>query len=111
MQMVTAAGQRRDPPQVLTAPPVTDSPTVLRILLGAQLRRFREAKRVSLEEAGNVIRASPSKISRLESGRVGFKDRDIVDLLTYYGVTDDKVRDAMQSLAGRANSPGWWRNY
>src|SRR5215472_11704160 len=111
MQMVTAAGPRRDPAQSLIAPPGTDSPTALRILLGAQLRRLREAKRVSLEEAGHVIRASHSKISRLESGRVGFKDRDIVDLLTYYGVTDEKVREELRSRAARANSPGWWHEY
>jgi len=92
-------------------PPGTGSPTVLRILLGAQLRSLREAKRLSLEEAGNVIRASHSKISRLETGRVGFKDRDIVDLLTYYGVTDEKQRQELRELAVRANSPGWWHDY
>jgi transcriptional regulator with XRE-family HTH domain len=84
---------------------------VLRILLGAQLRRLREAKRISLEEAGNVIRASHSKISRLETGRVGFKDRDVADLLTFYGVTDEKEREALRALASRANSPGWWNDY
>jgi transcriptional regulator with XRE-family HTH domain len=84
---------------------------VLRILLGAQLRRLREAKRISLEEAGNVIRASHSKISRLETGRVGFKDRDVADLLTFYGVTDEKEREALRALASRANSPGWWHDY
>lgn len=86
-------------------------PTVLRILLGAQLRRLREANRISLEEAGNVIRASHSKISRLETGRVGFKDRDIVDLLTFYGVTDADEREAVRQLVRRANTPGWWHDY
>lgn len=109
--MVTTAGPCREPVQSFVAPPGTDSPTALRIVLGAQLRRLREAKRVSLEEAGNVIRASHSKISRLESGRVGFKDRDVADLLTYYGVTDEKVREALRSKAVRASSPGWWRDY
>ncbi len=86
-------------------------PTVLRILLGAQLRRLREAKRITLEDAGRVIRASHSKISRLETGRVGFKDRDISDLLTLYGVTDEAERTALRSLAQRANAPGWWHDY
>lgn len=111
MQMVTAAGSRPDAVQSLIAPSDTGSPAALRILLGAQLRRLRQAKRVSLEEAGNVIRASHSKISRLESGRVAFKDRDIVDLLTYYGVTDENVREELRSRAVRANSPGWWHEY
>jgi len=108
--MVTTAGPVAGPVQSLP-PPGSGSPTVLRILLGAQLRRLREAKRLSLEEAGNVIRASHSKISRLETGRVGFKDRDIVDLLTFYGVTDEKPRQELRELAVRANSPGWWHDY
>ena len=109
--MVTTAGPPGGPVQSMLAPSGTGSPTALRILLGAQLRRLREAKRVSLEEAGNVIRASHSKISRLETGRVGFKDRDVADLLTYYGVTDEKDREAIRSLAARANSLGWWHDY
>ena len=108
--MVTAAGPVTGPVQS-PPPPGNTSPTVLRILLGAQLRRLREAKRLSLEEAGNVIRASHSKVSRLETGRVGFKDRDIVDLLTFYGVTDEKWRQELRELATRANSPGWWHDY
>jgi hypothetical protein len=58
-----------------------------------------------------MIRASHSKISRLETGRVGFKDRDIADLLTLYGVTDEEERDALRALARRANAPGWWHDY
>jgi transcriptional regulator with XRE-family HTH domain len=92
-------------------PTAAGSPTVLRILLGAYLRRLREARRISLEEAGNLIRASHSKISRLESGRVGFKDRDVVDLLAFYGVTDKSEHQALRELAIRASSPGWWRDY
>jgi transcriptional regulator with XRE-family HTH domain len=92
-------------------PPVTDSPIALRFVVGAQLRRLREAKGFSLEEAGMVIRASYSKISRLETGRVRIKDRDIADLLTFYGVTDETERELLRSLADRSNTPGWWRDY
>lgn len=95
----------------LSAPPGGGGPTVLRILLGAQLRRLREARRVTLGEAGEVIRASHSKISRLETGRVSFKDRDIADLLTFYGVTDEEERESLRALARRANAPGWWHDY
>jgi hypothetical protein len=86
-------------------------PTVLRILLGSQLRRLREAKGVSRETAGWEIRASESKISRMELGRVGFKERDVADLLTLYGVTDVEERTALLALARQANSPGWWHRY
>ncbi|MQA84178.1 MAG: helix-turn-helix domain-containing protein [Streptosporangiales bacterium] len=86
-------------------------PTVLRILLGSQLRRLREAAGISRDDAGYTIRASGSKISRLELGRVGFKERDVADLLSLYGVEDDQERVALLSLARQANQPGWWHTY
>ena len=85
--------------------------TVRRILLGSQLRRLREAKGVTRQEAGYVIRASESKISRLELGRVSFKERDVEDLLTLYGVDDEDERQALLQLAREANTPGWWHRY
>ncbi|WP_425271484.1 helix-turn-helix domain-containing protein [Micromonospora inaquosa] len=89
----------------------TSGPTVLRMLLGAQLRRLRESSGVTREGAGWEIRSSESKISRMELGRVGFKERDVADLLTLYGVTDEHERDALLKLARDANSPGWWHRY
>ncbi|NBE83192.1 helix-turn-helix domain-containing protein [Micromonospora sp. NEAU-HG-1] len=86
-------------------------PTVLRMLLGAQLRRLRESVGVTREGAGWEIRASESKISRMELGRVGFKERDVADLLSLYGVTDSEEREALLKLARDANSPGWWHRY
>jgi hypothetical protein len=86
-------------------------PTVLRILLGSQLRRLREGKGIAREDAGYTIRASGSKISRMELGRVSFKERDVIDLLSLYGVTDDGERAALVDLARQANSPGWWHKY
>lgn len=86
-------------------------PTVLRMMLGAQLRRLRETCGVTREGAGWEIRASESKISRMELGRVGFKERDVADLLTLYGITDPTERDALLHLARDANSPGWWHRY
>ena len=86
-------------------------PTVLRILLGSQLRRLREARGITREDAGYAIRASGSKISRMELGRVSFKERDVVDLLEIYGVTDEAERATLVALAREANSPGWWHKY
>lgn len=86
----------------------TGGPTVLRMLLGAHLRRLREAQGVSRETAGWEIRSSESKISRMELGRVSFKERDVADLLTLYGLTDEEERKALLTLARDANTPGWW---
>jgi hypothetical protein len=82
--------------------------TVLRMLLGAQLRRLREAGGISPEQAGYEIRASRSKISRMETGRVGFKLRDVEDLLTVYGVTDGQQRSEVLALARQTSAPNWW---
>ncbi len=94
----------------MTAEP-SAGPTVLRILLGSQLRQLREDRGVTREDAGYAIRASESKISRMELGRVGFKERDVADLLSLYGVADEHERTALLSLAQEANAPGWWHRY
>src|SRR5581483_3386337 len=86
-------------------------PTVLRIVLGAQLRTLREAAGITREKAGDAIRASHAKICRMELGRVGFKERNIADLLTLYGVLDEAQRDEYLRLARQASSPGWWQQY
>jgi hypothetical protein len=86
-------------------------PTVLRILLGANLRRLRETRGITREDAGWQIRASESKISRMELGRVSFKERDVADLLTLYGLDDGSERDRLLALARDANQPGWWHHY
>jgi transcriptional regulator with XRE-family HTH domain len=86
-------------------------PTVLRIVLGTQLRRLREANGITREAAGEAIRASHAKISRLELGRVGFKQRDISDLLDLYGVTDEAVRSEFLKMAEQANARGWWHQH
>jgi transcriptional regulator with XRE-family HTH domain len=80
-------------------------------MVGVQLRRLREACGISREAAGYRIRGSESKISRLELGRVGFKQRDIEDLLTLYGVRDHAQRESLLSMAKEANTPGWWHSY
>ena len=104
---------RRDREQSLDAIPVqwSGKPTALRIALGSKLRQLREASGITREAAGYAIRGSSAKISRLELGRVGSKERDVVDLLTLYGVNDAEEREAFVALARQANSPGWWREY
>lgn len=86
-------------------------PTVLRILLGTQLRHLRELSGVTADAAGYAIRASHAKISRMEHGRVGFKERDVAELLTLYGITDQEQRGNLLALAQRANAPDWWQQY
>jgi transcriptional regulator with XRE-family HTH domain len=86
-------------------------PTVQRMLVGARLRRLRVEVGLSREEAAEAIRASEWKIHRLENGQVGFKERDIIDLLGRYGVSDPAEVADFLALAREANAPGWWQHY
>jgi transcriptional regulator with XRE-family HTH domain len=102
------------PGEKLPEPGIDDSSAggfVLRLLLGAQFRRLREAAGFTPEQAGHEIRASRSKISRMETGQVGFKARDITDLLTLYGVTDERERSRFLRLTKRSGQPDWWTEY
>lgn len=101
-----------EPDEIGRVQPVVDrGPTVLRIALGGQLRKLRESKGITREAAGDAIRGSHAKISWLELGRTGFKERDIRDLLTLYGVLDTAERESFFELARQASEPGWWHRY
>lgn len=78
----------------------------LRMVLGSRLRSLREAAGISRSDAGWAIRASESKLSRLELGRLPtIKERDLNDLLTLYGVTDEQERDDLLQTARSASEP------
>ncbi len=85
--------------------------TALRMMLGVKLRRLRESNGISRDDAGDAIRASAAKISRLELGRVGSKERDVAELLTLYGVGEGDERSALLELGRRARRPSWWQSY
>lgn len=91
-------------------PDSSAGPTVLRILLGSQLRRLRESRGITAKEAAAEIRASESKISRIELGRNAIREIDVLDLLTLYGVGREE-KEQLLGLAEQANRPGWWHRY
>jgi transcriptional regulator with XRE-family HTH domain len=100
-------GERSSSP---TSASDADAP-VLRMLLGAQLRRLRESSGVTAEEAGYAIRSSRSKISRLETGRASLKEHDVVELLKIYGVTDRESVQRLLKLTRNSNDTSWWHGY
>ena len=84
---------------------------MLRMLLGAQLRRLREGAGVTRDDAGYHIRASGSKISRMELGRVSFKERDVTDLLEFYGIDDAAEKEKLVQLTREANATPWYQKF
>jgi transcriptional regulator with XRE-family HTH domain len=86
-------------------------PTMLRLLLGSRLRHLREAKGITPHVAAGAIRATESKISRIELGRGAIRETDAEDLLDLYGVTDSAEREDLLTLAAQASRRGWWHRY
>src|SRR5262245_17147850 len=86
------------------------SPTVRRRRLAARLRELRENANLTIDEVGDKLECSASKISRIETGHVGVTPRDVRDMLEVYGVDDDE-RDALVQLAREARKKGWWHAY
>ncbi|WP_434582313.1 helix-turn-helix domain-containing protein [Carbonactinospora thermoautotrophica] len=67
---------------------MVSTPTVRRRRVGAELRRIREAAGMTLEDAAKVLECSISKISRMETGHVKARVRDIRELLDAYGLAE-----------------------
>ena len=78
--------------------------------LGAELRRLREAAGITIETVAQTLECSDSKISRIETGQVGATTRDVRDMLTLYGISDQR-RDELVKLAREAREKGWWREF
>ncbi|MEP7026503.1 MAG: helix-turn-helix transcriptional regulator [Actinomycetota bacterium] len=86
------------------------SPTVRRRRLALELRRLREAARLTCEEVAEHLECSASKISRVETGRVSVSPRDVRDMLEIYGVSGQE-RDSLVQLARDSRQKGWWHAY
>ena len=86
------------------------SPTARRRRLAAALRQMREARQLSCADAGKAVGWSESKISRIETGRVGVRQPDLERLLDLYEVSGDE-RVALLALRRQATHRGWWHSY
>ena len=86
------------------------SPTVRRRRLALELRRLREAARLTCEEVAERLECSASKISRVETGRVSVSPRDVRDMLEIYGLPEDQ-RESLVQLARDSRQKGWWHAY
>ncbi|MFE5828675.1 helix-turn-helix domain-containing protein [Streptomyces sp. NPDC056508] len=94
-------------------------PTVRRRRLGSELRRLREAKGLTLEDVEERAPAlKESKVSRVETARIGVKPGDLDALLDIYGIGTDEEdeegaakRALLHSLAKTGARRGWWQTY
>ncbi|HEX8860807.1 MAG TPA: helix-turn-helix transcriptional regulator [Actinomycetes bacterium] len=87
------------------------NPTLLRRRLAAELRRLRDAAGLGIDEVAAHLCCSPSKVSRVETGRVAAMQRDVKDMLDLYRVAGER-REALLELARQARrKEDWWDAY
>src|SRR6202046_3016429 len=71
---------------------------------------MREARQLSCADSGKAVGWSESKISRIETGRVGVRQADLERLLDLYEVSGE-ARTALLALGRQATHRGWWHSY
>jgi transcriptional regulator with XRE-family HTH domain len=90
--------------------PRGSSPTLRKRRLVSELRRLREAADLTIEDVAGRLECSASKISRIETGRVGVTPRDVRDMLSAYGA-DRSTLDELVQLARDARRRAWWDEF
>jgi transcriptional regulator with XRE-family HTH domain len=90
---------------------VEESPTLRRRQLGAELKKCREAARLTQEAVSREFEWHAAKVTRIETARVAVTPRDVKDLLTLYGVRDEDYREALMTLARQSKERTWWTDY
>lgn len=84
-------------------------PTTRRRQLGADLRRLREQKGLTLEDAGARVGISKATLSRYETKEGAVKWPAVDALCREYGASDQE-RTSLVELAKGARIQGWWHS-
>lgn len=89
-------------------------PTPDRIQLGVELRHLREATGKTIDQVSRDLSAqlgpgfSPTKLSRLETGKRPASQRDVRDLCLYYGASADEL-DRLVEMAKASRVQNRWQ--
>lgn len=89
---------------------VAHGPVVIRRRLGFVLKQLRGQRGLHLDVVARQLEISPSKLSRLETGQVEPKIRDVRDLLDIYDARGE-TREQVMQWASDAKQPGWWQPF
>ncbi|MBQ1083073.1 helix-turn-helix transcriptional regulator [Nocardiopsis sp. B62] len=88
------------------------SPTVRRRRLSDELRRRRDAARMTLDDAAPAAEMSRTTISNIESGvKKRPQVHEVKALLDAYSVTDEREREEILNLVRQSRESGWWTRY
>jgi transcriptional regulator with XRE-family HTH domain len=86
------------------------SPTVRQRELGTRLRQLRTELGLTVDDVGEKLLCSATKISRMETGARRPSLRDVRDLCGVYGV-DEPTSAELMDLTRKAREQGWWSQY
>src|SRR5215475_4495790 len=78
--------------------------------LGRELRKLREGRAWTMEDAARQLRCSPSRISRIESGEIKPRTGDVMELLVAYDTPlDGEPGRSLLALTRDLRESGWWQ--
>src|SRR5438876_11654154 len=79
--------------------------------LGRELRRLREARGLTLEQAGAAINMSGARISKVELGDIKISVGGVIELLQAYDVDldTDAAREMVSEARAMRTDVGWWQ--
>jgi transcriptional regulator with XRE-family HTH domain len=89
---------------------VIETPSVRERRLAAELRVLRTAAQLHGKDVAAALGWSPSKVSRIETGRSGVSGADLERLVQLYGVPEQQA-GLLRRLAPSARPRGWWDAY
>jgi len=87
-----------------------DAPSVRERRLARELRQLRTGEQLHAKDVAARLGWSPSKVSRIETARIGITAEDLDRLLDLYRVPDGQA-DLLRRLAPSARPRGWWDAY
>ncbi|MFI0447604.1 helix-turn-helix domain-containing protein [Actinomadura sp. 6N118] len=90
--------------------PTSRAPTVRQRRLGAALQRLRKENELSADDVGWRLGWSASKVSRIETARIGVRESDLRRLLKLYRATEH-MRAELLALSHEAGKKGWWADF
>lgn len=89
---------------------MTTAPPVRRRIVGDALRRYRQNLGYTLEDVARVLDCDRSKLSRIETGQRGIRGKELRELLTEYGI-DEQRQETLIALADVRGERGWYGAY
>ncbi|GAA0507090.1 transcriptional regulator [Saccharopolyspora subtropica] len=86
------------------------SPTMWRKMLGAELRKLRNAKGISAYQIAELLGCSEAKVRHMENGRTAPSKAELRLLMDHYGLAEER-RVSLEEAREGARKRGWWSRY